>query len=84
MLSEDQINRSATDESTSNLVMEFVAPSIFLLVLVLILLQCNLCFGKDSRDLLDKPVDVKQTNADGTGDLVDQAADHLGRVTNVA
>ena len=61
--------------------MEIVASSIFILVLVLILIQCNLC--GDSRALLDKPVDVSEGKLDGVAGAVETATDQLDRATNL-
>ena len=65
--------------------MEIVASSIFILVLVLILIQCSLCFGRefDSRAIIDKPVHVTEGKSDGVVGAVETAADQLGRATNL-
>ena len=62
---------------------EIVASSIFIILLAIILIQCNLCFGRDSRDMLDKPVDVTEGKSDGVVGAVETVADQFGRATNL-
>ena len=67
-----------------NGLLEIVAPSLFLLVLIVILFQCgDWCRKnfKDPQDVLDKPVDVEEGKSDGAVGLIDQAADQVNRAT---
>merc|ERR1712156_1397346 len=73
--------RALDDVNTSNGVLEIIVPSLFLVMIIVILIQCG--WGrknlKDPQEVLNKPVDVEEGKKDGAAGLVDQVADQVSR-----
>ena len=73
--------RASDDVNTSNEVLELVLPSLFLVLIIVILVQCGWCRKnlKDPQEVLNKPVDVEEGKKDGAAGVVDQVADQVNR-----
>ena len=73
--------RASDDVNTSNEVLELIVPSLFLVLIIVILVQCGWCRKnfKDPQDVLNKPVDVEEGKKDDAAGIVDQVADQVNR-----
>ena len=67
--------------NTSNEVLELMVPSLFLVLIIVILVQCGWCRKnlKDPQEVLNKPIDVEEGKKDDAAGLVDQVADQVNR-----
>ena len=73
---------TSDDVNASAGVIEAIIPSLFLVIIILILVQCgDWCRKnfKDPQEVLNKPVDVEEEKKDGAADVVDQVADQVNR-----
>jgi len=73
--------RASDDVNASNEVLELMVPSLFLVLIIVILVQCGWCRKnlKDPQEVLNKPVDVEEGKKDGAASVVDQVADQVNR-----
>jgi len=73
---------TSDDVNVSAGVIEAIIPSLFLVIIILILVQCgDWCRKnfKDPQEVLNKPVDVEEGKKDGAAGVVDQVADQVNR-----
>ena len=74
--------RASSDVNTSIGVLEVVVPSLFIVIIIVILMQCgDWCRKnfKDPQEVVNKPVDVEEGKKDGAAGVVDQVADQVNR-----
>ena len=74
--------RASSDVNASIGVLEVVVPSLFIVIIIVILMQCgDWCRKnfKDPQEVVNKPVDVEEGKKDGAAGVVDQVADQVNR-----
>ena len=75
------IFRASDDVNTSSGALEIIVPSLLLVMIIVILVQCGWCRKnlKDPQEVLNKPVEVEEGKKDDAAGLVDQVADQVNR-----